>query len=62
MTLPSCRVRLTRAAGQAGHALARAARPALDAGWLLLLLAALGLALGLTLSSRRGRWPWPLPW
>jgi hypothetical protein len=55
-------VRLTRAAGQAGHALARAARPALDAGWLLLLLATLGLALGLTLSSRRGRWPWPLPW
>jgi hypothetical protein len=55
-------VRLIRAAGQAGHALARAARPALDAGWLLLLLATLGLALGLTLSSRRGRWPWPSPW
>jgi hypothetical protein len=36
-------------------------RLVLDAGWLLLLLAAVGLALGLRLSSRRGRdttsWP-----
>jgi uncharacterized protein YjbI with pentapeptide repeats len=39
--------RLTRAAGLTGHALAQAARLAIDVGWLLLLLAAAGLALSL---------------
>ncbi len=47
--------RLTRAAGLVGHALDQAARLALGAGWLVLLLAAVGLALGLALSSLHSR-------
>ena len=47
--------RLTRAAGLAGHTFAQAGQLVLDAGWLLLLLAAAGLVLGLVLSGPRGR-------
>jgi hypothetical protein len=46
---------LARAAELAGQALDDATRLTLDAGWLLLLLAAAGLAGVLAVSSRRGR-------
>jgi Pentapeptide repeats (8 copies) len=47
--------RLTLAAGLAGHTFAQATELVLDAGWLLLLLAAAGLVLGLVLSGPSGR-------
>jgi hypothetical protein len=46
---------LTLAAGVAGHDFAQATELVLDAGWLLLLLAAAGLVLGLVLSGPSGR-------